>query len=463
MSVTTPPLTSGLFQFGTSEDSADITRHHSKFTEDALQRHKREGLELAIRARIIAMAIVAVMITIFTPWPAAIYYILLCGVFVLIGLAQRRFGRVGTSRVELFLLFCDLALLTFIALVPNPFHPEEWPLAFQYRFETFKYFFIILAMATLAYSWRTIFAVGTWTASLWGIGAVAIWYFTEDPNGYSETVQAMYPNEVMRHAMDPTSILVDLRIQEAVVFLIVAVTLGISVRRSNNLLLAQAAVERERANLARYFSPNVVDQLSTNDDPLRQVNEQHIAVLFVDIVGFTTFAANRSPAEVIRTLREFHEIMEREVFQHDGTLDKYLGDGLMATFGTPFAGDRDALNALRCARAMAAKVDDWNANRTAAGQPAIKASFGLHSGPVVLGDIGANRLEFAVIGNTVNIASRLEALTRTMDARIVASDALIAQVRDEAGGSDSALEGLAVHDDTEIRGVEHTIRVWTAS
>ena len=130
----------------------------------------------------------------------------------------------------------------------------------------------------------------------------------------------------------------------------------------------------------------------------------------------------------------------------------------MATFGTPFAGERDALNALRCARAMSAAVDDWNATRTAAGQPPIKASFGLHSGPVVLGDIGANRLEFAVIGNTVNVASRLEAMTRDLGVRIVASDSLIQQVQAEAGEKDSALDGLTAHDNTQIRGVEHTIR-----
>ena len=101
--------------------------------------------------------------------------------------------------------------------------------------------------------------------------------------------------------------------------------------------------------------------------------------------------------------------MEEAVFAHGGTLDKYLGDGLMATFGTPFASERDALNALDCARAMMDSVARWNETRAARGEPPIRASVGLHYGPAVLGDIGANRLEFAVIGNTVNVASRIEA------------------------------------------------------
>ena len=110
----------------------------------------------------------------------------------------------------------------------------------------------------------------------------------------------------------------------------------------------------------------------------------------------------------MQTLREFHARMEQEVFRHKGTLDKYLGDGLMATFGTPFAGNADASNALRCAQAMMAAVDRWNGERQAAGEPPICVSFGLHYGPVVLGDIGLTCLEFAVIGSTVNAASRLE-------------------------------------------------------
>jgi adenylate cyclase len=86
--------------------------------------------------------------------------------------------------------------------------------------------------------------------------------------------------------ISPSSIVFGERVQEIVVFMIVAVTLAVAVRRSNDLLIRHAAVERERGNLARYFSPNVVEELSRHDEPLKQVRTQNVAVLFVDIVGF---------------------------------------------------------------------------------------------------------------------------------------------------------------------------------
>jgi adenylate cyclase len=229
-------------------------------------------------------------------------------------------------------------------------------------------------------------------------------------------------------------------------------------RRFNGLLRSNAALERERTNLSRYFSPNVVEELSQNDEPLKQIRSHDIAVLFVDIVGFTEFSSTRKPEEVIETLRDFHGLMERAVFAHEGTLDKYLGDGLMATFGTPSPSDHDAQNAMKCVRQMMADVDVWNNGRIASGQPPLRVGFGAHYGPAVLADIGANRLEFAVVGNTVNVASRLEGMTRGLNARLVISDGMRTEVLSEGG--DECLEGLQKFTDQDIRGVAEKLTVW---
>ena len=433
----------------------------NRWVEDALVRDKQEGLALAVRARWIALAVIAVLLPIINPRLEVLYYEVILGLFALIGWLQLKIGRVGRSRAELALIFCDLALLTVTLTMPNPISTADWPWPMQYRFQNFIYFYILLASAVLAYSWRTVITMGIWTAVLWMAALLGLWlFFTPDQTLGNAAATAFASDQRTAELLDPNSFLTEIRIQEIVVFMIVASMLGVATRRSHDLLLSQAAAERERANLARYFSPNVVEELSHNDEPLKNVRNQNVAVLFVDIVGFTTFAAQRSPQEVIETLREFHDLMERQVFSHDGTLDKYLGDGLMATFGTPVAGGSDATNALECVRAMTSAVESWNQERRQKGLPVIHASFGLHYGAVVLGDIGANRLEFAVIGNTVNVASRLEALTRRHDAVLVVSDALVERVRAENITNKNALVDLEPLADQEVRGIPEPLAVW---
>ena len=432
-----------------------------RYTEAALERHKREGQELAVKARWIAMALIAVLLVYLNPHWDVLYYHGILALIAFNGWLMRRVGQVERSRAELALIFLDLLIMTVGMVVPNPFANSDMPLAMQYRLDYFLYFFVILAAGTLAFSWRTVIVMGVWTAGMWAVALAAVWWYSDPVPGLSDAAAAAFAGHPgLAAALDPNSLRIELRIQEIVVFVLVAVTLGFSVRRFNRLLLNNAGLERERANLSRYFSPNVVEELSQNDEPLKQTRSHDIAVLFVDIVGFTRYAADCDPNDVIAVLREFHSRMEAAVFRHDGTLDKYLGDGLMATFGTPVAGEHDATDALDCARSMIREMEDWNRERRQSGQPGIEIGVGIHFGPAVLGDIGANRLEFAVIGTTVNISSRLERLTRDHRVRLVMSDALRAQVIAESGPQAGGLTGFTPLPDQRIRGIEEVMTVW---
>ncbi len=427
----------------------------------ALADDKRDALLFAVRARWAALAVIAILIIFINGRWSAVYYEALLVGFALIGWAQLKVGRVGRSRPELFLMFCDLALMTFTFVVPNPLDTQNFPLAMQFRISGFFYFYILLAGAALAYSWRTILAMGIWTSVLWTLGVSwAMLQPARFPELSARVGEALAGYGDLAAEIDPNSFHIPIRVQEIVVFLIVAGMLAVAGWRSNRLLIRHAGVERERTNLARYFSPNVVEQLATNDDPLKQVRTQDVAVLFVDIFGFTAFSEATPPSEVVGTLREFFSRMEGSVFGNSGTLDKYLGDGLMATFGTPIPGDNDASNALRCAQHMVRDVAACNAERRARGEAPLRVGFGLHYGNAVLGDIGSNRLEFAVIGNTVNIASRLEKLTRPLDAAIVASDVLIRRVGEEPD-KDVDLAGFAHQAPQAIRGLSESIGIWT--
>jgi adenylate cyclase len=440
---------------------AEVRQDTQKFAEAAIAESKRKGLLLAVRARWVALAVTAVTIPIINPHWDVLYYVAMIIPFAAIGWAQLKVGKAGRSGPELFLMFCDLALMTFLVVVPNPF-TADWPLGMQFRFNTFSYFYIFLATATLAYSWRTVVAMGFWTAGLWAIGVAWIYFQPETHAALIERVRiAIGSDHRMFDVINPSEVGIGARFQEVIVFLIVSLTLALAVRRANALLVSHAGIERERTNLARYFSPNVVEQLSQNDEPLKQVRTQNVGVLFADMVGFTAYADGRSPMQVIGTLRQFHERMEREVFQHGGTLDKYLGDGLMATFGTPFTSEADAGNALRCAQAMIGSIDELNLERSNRNEPPIRLSIGLHYGQVVLGDIGLNRLEFAVIGTAVNAASRLETLTREYGCAMVASDELVRRARAEAGSSSADFALLVAQPPRTIRGLERPVGIWT--
>ncbi|NOC85314.1 adenylate/guanylate cyclase domain-containing protein [Ruegeria sp. HKCCD6428] len=444
--------------FFTELDTFDLD---NKYTEAALERHKREGLELAVRARWVAMALTGVLLVFLNPQWEVLWYHFILLLICANGWLIRRSGRVGQSRVELLLIFVDLLIMTLGMIVPNPFSDDVRPLAMQYRFDNFQYFFVILAAGTLAYSWRTVIAIGPWTALMWTIGwIVASWVATPIPGISEKVAEALQGYPDVAELLDPNSFMIPQRIQQVIVFIMVAVTLGISMRRLNQLLMNNAGLERERANLSRYFSPNVVDELSQNDEPLKQVRKEDVAVLFIDIVGFTKYAAGRDPYEVIEVLRGFHARMETEVFRHHGTLDKYLGDGLMATFGTPVPTPLDASNALDCARAMVGVIDRWNLERRRAGEPEIHVGVGVHHGSVVLGDIGANRLEFAVIGDAVNVAAKLEALTREFKARIVVSDAVRLRVEEENPQAPEVMAGFVACRGQPVRGVEAPMDVW---
>jgi adenylate cyclase len=227
----------------------------------------------------------------------------------------------------------------------------------------------------------------------------------------------------------------------------------------------RAEAERARANLARYFSPNIVDLLAESDEPLGPVRRQQVAVLFVDIVGFTRMAEAMTPEAVVAMLREFHERMARQIFACGGTIEKYIGDEIFAVFGLPAASPHDALNALRCSALMLKELEAWNVDRADRGEPVLGIGIGLNYGPAVMGDVGSEQtLAFTVIGDTVNIASRLQTLTRELKTPLVVADSVLTQI---GGGQPAAPNTLplALTDggECQLRGRTAPIRIWTKS
>jgi adenylate cyclase len=436
----------------------ELAAGQNPFLIEALRTEKLEGQRIAAWARTIALAASGVLITFQNPSWSVLYFHTFLLVFIALGWAQLRYATVGHSRIELALILADLVLLAAVLTVPNPFAAGAFPTAMIYRFETFPYFFIILALATLAYSWRTILTMGVAAALIWFLSVVGVALLgTTDLELGAKVAAAFADMPGVRHLVDPNSVIWPIRAQEMVIFFLVAAILALRGQRSTALLIRQAGIAAERANLSRYFPPSLVDELASASGDVGSVRSQEVAVLFADIVGFTQLAEREQPETVIRILRSCHAIIEEAIFSNGGTLDKYLGDGVMATFGTPRVSPADCANALAAARDIVEGIAAGNAALAQSGLPQLRISVGVHFGPAIIGNIGSERrLEFATLGDTVNVASRLEAATRSLGCRIVASDAVVSRSEGIASGDFRRVPALS------LRGRAAPIDVWVA-
>jgi AhpD family alkylhydroperoxidase len=223
----------------------------------------------------------------------------------------------------------------------------------------------------------------------------------------------------------------------------------------------RAAAERAQKNLSRYFAPKLAAMLAGRDEALGAVGRQTVAVLFVDIVGFTAMSETMPPESVVTMLRQYHAQMTAAIVACEGTVEKYIGDEIFAVFGVPTQGDRDAENALRCAELMLQALDRWNDERGGRKEPPLRIGIGLHYGPVVVGDVGsAHGMSFTLIGDTVNIASRLQGLTRDLGTPLVVGDPLVRAIAAQ-GDAAAQLRRLQERGEHALRGRSELVRIWT--
>lgn len=448
----------------TSKQVQDELAANNQHLAAALEQEKLEGHRMAVIARTIAMVVIMVLLPFLNPnWNVLFYHAFILA-YIGLGWLQYRYAKVGYSRVELLLIFLDIIILAVLFTTPNPFQDDEFPTAMLYRFGNFIYFFLILAVASLAYSWRTVWSIGTWIAGIWLFAAMIVeWFGNKIPELDEASREAFGAFPFVQFLLTPNSVNFDIRVQEVVVMVLTAGILAIKGYRSNLLMIRQAEIASERANLSRYFPESLVDTLASTDHDIGAVRSQEVAVLFTDIVGFTKFAERNDPDTVMDLLRDYHAFIEKAIFENNGTLEKYIGDGVMATFGRPEISADDAVHALNAAKDIMRYSTEFNEAREALGQEPIKVSVGLHYGPVIMGDIGpSRRMEFAVIGDTVNVASRLEAETRNLDCTCVVSDDLMQRLNGSADEMLQNLPDLKRKGEVTLRGRSKPVDVWVS-
>ena len=184
--------------------------------------------------------------------------------------------------------------------------------------------------------------------------------------------------------------------------------------------------------MSKYMNKEIVEQVLSDSPAGLQGEEQKATVLFSDIRGFTTLSESIGGVKTVALLNDYFEIMVNCLMKHGGILDKYIGDAIMGVFGVPFAKENDAGNAVNTAIEMLQELEQFNANQRKINSPVVSIGIGLNTGSIVAGNIGATkRIEYTVIGDTVNLAARIEALSKTYGAPLLISEFVKSDIEKE--------------------------------
>ncbi|WP_422001188.1 adenylate/guanylate cyclase domain-containing protein [Reyranella sp.] len=390
-----------------------------------LQRlHEEElsGFAFAFKARVLALGVVFIWVVLSSSWGRLPFLLAAIAVFFLVGWL----GYATRNSRHMLAIQGVCAVVDVAIIVLATHYPEtnwyDWALQSWLRRSAFLYLAAYVAASALTFSVRVVLVAGA--ASF--VGQLASFGFVLHSAEHVDSFRGFTAPDALSllrqltevQGIDPLLFMVNQLVLLAITTGLIAAAIWRARRHVERAVLA----ETERANLGRYFSPKIVERLASDTRGLGAGRAQDAAVMFVDVIGSTRRMEAVTPERVITVIRAFHRRIVPVVFQHDGSIDKFLGDGLMAVFGAPEKAPYAARDALFCAVEILDMIDQWKDERIDLGKAATTVGIGLHWGPVIQGNVGiADRLEFTTLGDTVNVASRLENMTREFHAGILLS------------------------------------------
>ena len=298
----------------------------------------------------------------------------------------------------------DMVLL--LALIWS-FHIEYGqPPSFYLKAPTMIYVFIFIGLRVLSFRARYVVAAGLAAAAGWAaLAAYAV---------YASGGREMITRDYVEY-MTSNSVLVGAEVDKIIAILVVTLVLAVAMNQARRLVVRSAAEGAAARDLARFFSPEVARQI-TGSEQIAEAGSgeaREAAIVFCDIRGFTRFSHTVPPGEVIAMLTEYQQALVPSILGHGGTIDKFMGDGIMATFGAVLPSPTAAADALRAVDAVMEAAAAWNRYCAAQGRPAHRVNAAAAFGPIVFGVVGdVDRLEYTVIGDPVNQAAKLEKANR---------------------------------------------------
>mgnify|MGYP001544329128 CR=1 FL=1 len=326
------------------------------------------------------------------------------------------------------------------------FHLEyRQPPAFYLKAPTLLYVFIFISLRALSFEAVWVVLAGGAAAAGWIV--LVAYAALSDPSGMPIT------HNYVRY-MTSSTILIGAEVDKIISILMVTLVLAIALTRVRGVLVRSLVGRLVVDDLSRFVARDVAERIVTADDAVQpgQGELRQAAALFIDLRGFTGLAQALPPGELMALLGEYQMRLVPVVQEHGGAVDKYLGDGIRASFGATRASPTFAADALRAADALAAAAQAWRLSRLEAGKPAPRVGLAVAAGPVIFGAVGdASRLEYTVIGDAVNLAAKLEKHTKVEAVMALATVSVLALALEQgyhpAGGQEvrrgRLVEGVA--------------------
>lgn len=329
------------------------------------------------------------------------------------------------------------------------FHLQyDQPASFSLKAPTLLYVFIFIALRALRFEPRYVVMCGVTAAACW---LLLVLY----------TVSIEYPETMVTRSyvtyLTSNSVLLGAEFDKVLSILLVTGIIAVALARARRLLERAVAETAAAQDLSRFFSREIARQITHSERAIRagEGEARSAAILSVDIRGFTTLSHDLSPTDLIALLTDYQGIVVPAIERHGGAVDKFLGDGVLASFGAAVPGDAYAADALRAADAVIAAADDWNARRTADGQPELRIGLAVASGRVIFGAIGAEtRLEYTCIGEPVNHAAKLEKHNSAGGTRAVTDETTYTLARDQGYRPESEPEQ---RPDSIVAGIDEPV------
>jgi adenylate cyclase len=390
--------------------------------QERLRQEEVNGFAFAFKARAIAIAVILVWVLVSSSLTRLPVLLAAAALFFGVGWVAYTSRRHRHARgIQIACAFIDVAILVVASHMPER-DWYEWALQSWMRRSAFLYLVAYVASSALTFSVVVVVVSGV-AAVLGQLASFAVVIYAAQKVDSFQGMAAKNPYDLLSQLMAVQNVEPWVFMVNQVVLLVV--TTGLiagAIWRARRHVQRAVQAEVHNRNLGRYFSPQLAARLADGVTAVGMGRVNNAAVLFVDVVGSTRHMEGVAPQRVINAVRAYHEKVVPIVHHHGGTIDKFLGDGIMAVFGAAEPASSDAHNAILCAVDILDTMDAWGAERAQRGHIGNTVVVGLHYGPVVQGNVGiADRLEFTTLGDTVNVANRLEAMTRQYEAGILLS------------------------------------------